>query len=268
MDADGGKIDNTHQVHIGYYAQDQSERLDGKRTVLATLEDAANAEIRPRVRAILGAFMFSGEDVTKKVSVLSGGERARLALAELMLEPINLLVLDEPTNHLDMAAKEVLKKAVQEYEGTLLVVSHDRDFLSGLCDKIAYFHDGQLSHYLGDIDQFLKEKSLGDERLLEKRSKLTANPSVNGSNAEPDKNSREWQSQKKNLAKEVSKAEKLVEELEKKCSVTEREMAAPDFYDRPDSADLLTKYQAIKSQLKTAEQDWELAVENLAPFED
>ena len=268
LEADGGKIDPTHQVHIGYYAQDQSERLDGKRTVLATLEDAANAEIRPRVRAILGAFMFSGEDVTKKVSVLSGGERARLALAELMLEPINLLVLDEPTNHLDMAAKEVLKKAVQEYEGTLLVVSHDRDFLSGLCDKIAYFHDGQVSHYLGDIDQFLKEKSLGDERLLEKRSTAVANPTNNGSISNPDKNSREWQAQKKNLAKEVSKAEKLVEDLENKCRVIEVEMAAPDFYDQPSAADSLARYQSLKTQLKEAEKNWELAVEKLAPYED
>ncbi|MBP6183464.1 MAG: ABC-F family ATP-binding cassette domain-containing protein [Saprospiraceae bacterium] len=262
---DKGNIEDTHQVNIGYYAQDQSERLDGKKTVLATLEDAAGPEIRSQVRSILGAFLFSGEDVDKKVSVLSGGERARLALAELMLKPVNLLVLDEPTNHLDMAAKEVLKKAVQNYEGTLVVVSHDRDFLSGLCDKIYYFRDGGVQPYLGDIDTFLKEQAVADERMLSKRS---AKEEVIQDVIGPDRGSQEWQDARKAARRSLQKAEKEVERLENECRVIEKEMALDGFYERKDSAQILAKYQALKGNLKQAEASWEIEVDLMSAYED
>lgn len=265
LQPDNGKIAEAHQVHIGYYAQDQSERLEGKKTVLATLEDAAGPEVRSQVRSILGAFLFSGDDVEKRVSVLSGGERARLALAELMLKPNNLLVLDEPTNHLDMAAKDVLKKAVQAYQGTLVVVSHDRDFLSGLCDKIYYFRDGHVQPYLGDIDAFLKEQAVADERLLSKRAeKVTpAAPAAAG----PDRNSPEWAEARKSAKRQVQKAEKEVERLEGESQTLEKQMSASDFYERPDNAAVSARYQELRNKLKQAEAEWEQAVDELSRYE-
>lgn len=265
LQPDSGQIDESYQVHIGYYAQDQSERLDGKKTVLATLEDAAGPEVRSQVRSILGAFLFSGDDVEKKVSVLSGGERARLALAELMLKPINLLVLDEPTNHLDMAAKDVLKRAVMQYQGTLVVVSHDRDFLSGLCDKIYYFRDGQVHPYLGDIDDFLREQAVSDERML---SLKTEKPAVTGTSSGPDRNSPEWQEQRKVARRNLARAEKEVERLEGACRELEAKMGVEGFYELPDSAKVMAEYQHLKSQLESAERAWEAAVEAMDDFED
>jgi ATP-binding cassette, subfamily F, member 3 len=265
LQPDGGRIEESHQVQIGYYAQDQSERLDGKKTVLATLEDAAGPEVRSQVRSILGAFMFSGDDVDKKVSVLSGGERARLALAELMLKPINLLVLDEPTNHLDMAAKDVLKRAVQLYQGTLVVVSHDRDFLSGLCDKIYYFRDGTVQSYLGDIDDFLREQAVADERMLARKTE--AAPPV-GTASGPDRSSPEWQETRKQARKLLSKAEKEVERLEAECRKLEARMGEPGFYESSDAARITATYQQLRDQLGAAEQDWEMAAEAMEAYED
>lgn len=262
---DSGTIEETYQVKIGYYAQDQSERLDGRKTVLATLEDSAGPEIRPQVRGILGAFLFSGDDVEKKVSVLSGGERARLALAELMLKPSNLLVLDEPTNHLDMAAKEVLKEAVKNFPGTLVVVSHDRDFLSGLCDKIIYFRDGHVKEFLGDIDLFLREQSVADERLLSKRSEKEK--PVQPSNG-PDRTSPAWMEAKKSARKALNKAEKDVERLEEAISGMETLMGAEGFYESPDAPQHMARYHALQAELRQAEQVWEMAVKGMEGFED
>ena len=144
-----GNVNWGHNVHLGYYAQNQSDTLDPKKTLLEIMEDHSPAEMRTRLRKILGSFMFGGEDVDKKVSVLSGGERARLALACMMLRPINLMVLDEPTNHLDMISKDVLKQAILDYKGTLIVVSHDRDFLKSLTNKTIEFRDKKLYEHLG-----------------------------------------------------------------------------------------------------------------------
>ncbi|MBK7343332.1 MAG: ABC-F family ATP-binding cassette domain-containing protein [Saprospiraceae bacterium] len=261
---DDGVIAEAHQVHIGFYAQDQSERLDGKKTVLGSLEDEAGPEMRPQVRKILGTFLFSGEDVEKKVSVLSGGERARLALAELMLAPINLLVLDEPTNHLDMAAKEVLKKSLLAYDGTLLVVSHDRDFLAGLCDKIYYFKDGAIQLFLGDIDEFLRQQALTDERLLAQRS--------NSGKVKTDDlltpQSPEWQEARKKAKKDLQRWEKEVEHLEGSLRNLEKLMAEPGFYDRPESASKMESYQKLKQSLSLAEEEWEQCVERMSDFPD
>lgn len=262
---DSGVVDETYQVRIGYYAQDQSERLDGRKTVLATLEDAAGPEIRPQVRGILGAFLFSGDDVEKKVSVLSGGERARLALAELMLKPSNLLVLDEPTNHLDMAAKEVLKEAVRNFNGTLVVVSHDRDFLSGLCDKIIYFRDGRVKEFLGDIDLFLQEQAVADERLLSKRSEKEKQAALT---IGPDKSSPEWQEARKQAKRNLSKAERDVERLEGEISKMESLMGEEGFYERSDSSQQMARYKSLQEELRLAESSWEEAVQAMDGFED
>lgn len=259
---DRGTIDPSYQVHIGYYAQDQSERLEGEKTVLATLEDAAGPEVRSQVRGILGAFLFSGEDVDKKVSVLSGGERARLALAQLLLNPINLLVLDEPTNHLDMAAKDVLKQAVLQYSGTLVVVSHDRDFLSGLCDKIYYFKEGQVKLFLGDIDQFLEEQSVTDERELGRKTEITTDKT--NPNLQPG--SPEWQDARKQVQKRVQKAEKEVESLEQRLSQLEALMGEASFYSSPEAGKITADYQNLRLQLQQAESDWEAAVEEMSRY--
>jgi ATP-binding cassette, subfamily F, member 3 len=156
-----GKLQFGHNVKIGYYAQDQADKMDPELTVFQTIDAVATGDMRPRVRSLLGNFLFSDENVDKKVKVLSGGEKSRLALARLMLEPYNLLVLDEPTNHLDMVAKDVLKNALLQYDGTLLLVSHDRDFLNGLTDRIFEFRNRQIKEYRGDIYEFLEERKLG-----------------------------------------------------------------------------------------------------------
>ena len=158
-----------HNVQIGYFAQNQAEYLDGEKTVLDTMIDAANETNRSRVRDILGSFLFRGEDVDKKVKVLSGGERNRLALSKLLLQPFNVLVMDEPTNHLDIQSKNVLKAALQNFEGTLILVSHDRDFLDGLSEKVYEFRNQKLKEYLGDINYYLEQRSLNSLREAEKK---------------------------------------------------------------------------------------------------
>ena len=159
-----------HNVQIGYFAQNQADYLDGSKTVLDTMIDAANEKNRSRVRDILGSFLFRGDEVEKYVRVLSGGERNRLALAKLLLQPFNVLVMDEPTNHLDIKSKNVLKDALKSFEGTLLLVSHDRDFLQGLTNKVYEFKDHKIKEYLGDIDYFLEQRNLQNLREAEKRT--------------------------------------------------------------------------------------------------
>ena len=165
-----GKLELGHNVQIGYFAQNQASLLDGELTVFQTIDDVAKGEIRNKIRDLLGAFMFGGEDSTKKVKVLSGGERTRLAILKLLLEPVNLLILDEPTNHLDLKTKDVLKQALQHFDGTLIVVSHDRDFLDGLVSKVYKFGHGRVREHLCGIYQFLESKKLESLKELEKKS--------------------------------------------------------------------------------------------------
>lgn len=165
-----GKLELGHNVQIGYFAQNQASLLDGELTVFQTIDDVAKGEIRNKIRDLLGAFMFGGEDSTKKVKVLSGGERTRLAILKLLLEPVNLLILDEPTNHLDLKTKDVLKQALQHFDGTLIVVSHDRDFLDGLVSKVYEFGHGRVREHLCGIYQFLESKKLESLKELEKKS--------------------------------------------------------------------------------------------------
>ncbi len=255
--ATSGKSTLGHNVKIGYYAQNQAETLDPKLTLLQTMENNSPEEMRTKLRAILGAFMFSGQDVDKKVAALSGGERARLALACMLLRPFNLLLLDEPTNHLDMLSKDVLKQALQDYDGTLLVVSHDREFLSGLTDRTIEFRDQHLYEYLGDVNYFLEKRQLDNMRDVEKRSKTGGTASsdlgvvVLGSE------------EKKALQRTVQKHEKRIADLESELGVFEKLMADPEFYNRPESNDKIKKYNTLKAELESVYAEWEAAVERL-----
>jgi ATP-binding cassette, subfamily F, member 3 len=209
------------------------------------------------LRAILGAFMFSGEDVDKKVSVLSGGERARLALACMMLRPINFLVMDEPTNHLDMLSKDMLKQAIQEFDGTLLVVSHDRDFLAGLTTRTMEFRDGNVIEYLGDINYFLDKRALDNMRDVEKRNvakAVAAAPVVSNLSSED----------KKHLQRTVQRSEKRISELEADIKKMELLMADPNFYTQPDNQKQISKYQGMQSELEKVMEEWDAAVGQLA----
>ncbi len=255
--ATSGKIELGHNVSVGYYAQNQAETLDPKITLLQTMENHSPEEMRTKLRSILGAFLFSGEDVDKKVVALSGGERARLALACMLLRPFNLLLLDEPTNHLDMLSKDVLKQALQAYNGTLLVVSHDREFLSGLTDRTIEFRDGHLKEYLGDINYFLDKRQLDNMRDVEKRTKDGGQPASD--NGVPALGAEE----KKVLQKVVQKHEKRISELESELTKFEGQMAVPDFYNRPESGDKIKKYNNLKAELETVYAEWERAVEQL-----
>jgi ATP-binding cassette subfamily F protein 3 len=172
LEASNGNVKLGHNVQIGYFAQNQAEYLDGTKTVLDTMIDAANESNRAKVRDILGSFLFRGDEVDKFVRVLSGGERNRLALAKLLLQPLNVLVMDEPTNHLDIKSKNVLKQALQSFEGTLLLVSHDRDFLQGLTNKVYEFKDQKINEYLGDIDFYLEQRKVQDFRAIEKKQQV------------------------------------------------------------------------------------------------
>ncbi|HFB99890.1 MAG TPA: ABC transporter ATP-binding protein, partial [Phaeodactylibacter sp.] len=230
LPATSGEIKLGHNIQIGYYAQDQTSVLDSKVTLLETMEHAAPPEMRTRIRSILGAFMFSGEDVDKKVMVLSGGEKARLALACLLLRPFNLLVLDEPTNHLDILSKDILKKALSEYDGTMIIVSHDRDFLEGLTTKTIEFRDKKLHTYLGDVNFFLKKRAMDNMREVEMRTQKAAANKSSDANAPLDYET------KKRLLRAVQNAERKIEKLETKIAEWDVKMADPSFYQQPNSA--------------------------------
>jgi ATP-binding cassette subfamily F protein 3 len=260
LETSGGELKLGHNVHLGYYAQDQSEALHPKLTLLETLEREAPPELQPKLRSILGAFMFSGEDVHKKVSVLSGGERARLALAALLLKPFNLLVLDEPTNHLDMISKEVLKNALKEYDGTLIIVSHDRDFLAGLSSRTIEFRDRRLHEYLGDVNFFLGKREMDDMREVEKRSEAGSSESSFSESSQKEKRKVDHQERKK-LQRAVQKAEKTIEKLEDQLAEIEIEMARPEFYESENSQETLNQYADLKKQLEVAMEEWEEAHE-------
>lgn len=248
-----GKVNLGHNVQIGYFAQNQAEYLDGSKTVLDTMIDAANETNRAKVRDILGAFLFRGEEVEKYVRVLSGGERNRLALAKLLLQPFNVLVMDEPTNHLDIKSKNVLKDALKSFEGTLLLVSHDRDFLQGLTKTVLEFKDHHIKEYLGDIDFFLEQRNLQNLREAEKRT-------VNLSKSKNKKDSKEQDNELKkklkslhnklgNLETSISKAEKEIASMDTELLVNyEKSIAKPHFFEN---------YETKKKQLKNMMAEWE-----------
>ena len=253
-----GEIKLGANVNIGYYAQNQDDLMDGEFTVFDTLDRVAVGDIRTRLRDILGAFLFRGEDIEKKVKVLSGGERSRLAMARLMLEPYNLLVLDEPTNHMDMRSKDILKDALQKFDGTVVVVSHDREFLDGLVDRIYEFRDGGVREYLGDIWYFLEKRKVESLQDIERHDKpITTTKSTESATA--GKLSYE---QKKEQEKLIRKLRKTVESIEEETAKVEKQIAEYDarFAVATEyNADDYAKYNALKEQYDHLMHEWEKA---------
>lgn len=245
-----GHLKLGHNVQIGYFAQNQAEYLDGSKTVLDTMIDAANETNRSKVRDILGSFLFRGDEVEKYVRVLSGGERNRLALAKLMLQPINVLIMDEPTNHLDIKSKNVLKDALKKYEGTLVLVSHDRDFLQGLTNKVYEFKDQQIKEYLGDIDFYLEQRNVENLREVEKRTVVKETPKAT------NKQSYEDQKKLKSLNNKLSNIESKISQLEKDIKADDVDLATNYDATVADAA-FFDRYQAKKDKLKKLMTDWE-----------
>ena len=253
-----GKLKLGHNVQIGYFAQNQADHLDGSKTVLDTMIDAANEKNRSKVRDILGSFLFRGEEAEKYVRVLSGGERNRLALAKLMLQPFNVLVMDEPTNHLDIKSKNVLKEALKSFEGTLLLVSHDRDFLQGLTSTVYEFKDHKIKEYLGDIDYYLEKRAVENLRDLEKKDPKTK---VKTKEAAPKM---EYKDQKKlkSLNNQLSNIESEVNKLEREIKKMDEELAAD--YDKTSSKpDFFDRYTAKKKKIEQLMSKWEEVSEEL-----
>ena len=253
-----GSIKLGANVNIGYYAQNQDDLMDGEFTVFDTLDRVAVGDIRTRLRDILGAFLFRGEDIEKKVKVLSGGERSRLAMARLMLESYNLLILDEPTNHMDMRSKDILKDALQKYDGTVVVVSHDREFLDGLVDRIYEFRDGGVREYLGDIWYFLEKRKVESLQEIERKDKPVA---AEKSTADSNSGKLSYE-QKKEQEKLLRKLRKAVESVEEELAKVEAEIAAYDkrFAESTEyNADDYAKYDALKQRYDQLMHEWEKA---------
>ncbi len=264
----GGKLKLGHNVKIGYFAQNQAQRLNEELTVFDTIDRVATGDIRSKIRDILGAFMFGGEASDKRVKVLSGGERSRLAMIRLLLEPVNLLILDEPTNHLDMASKDVLKKAIEAFEGTAIIVSHDRDFLNGLVGKVYEFGAGRVREHLGGIYEFLEKRELDSLQQLERNTTLAGrdNGVKKEEQQEPiSEGKRSYQEQKawnrkvRKLERDIEKAEEKVGRLEEKISKLESRLSTPE---GGADMELLQKYLETKAKLDRALNLWErLALE-------
>ena len=257
-----------HNVNIGYFAQNQEEVLSPEKTVLQEAEDAATEETRTKVRDLLGSFLFSGEDVTKKTKVLSGGERNRLALCKLLLRPFNTLIMDEPTNHLDIQSKEIIKLALQKFEGTIIVISHDREFLQGLCDKIFEFRDGSMKEFLGNINEYLEYRQKESLREISaEKSKLSQEAEIKAeekkesatSEAKSQQNANAFVSkEQKNLQNKLKKIEEKIADYEKEIAQLESIFAKSN----PSDAEL-KKYQDLQDELAATMQEWEDIAEKL-----
>ncbi len=264
-----GLLEVNERVLMGYYAQDQTELFDGTKTVLHTIEALAAPEVRPRVRAILGAFLFSGEDSGKKVSVLSGGERARLALACMILSQTNLLIMDEPTHHLDIQAKQRLKDALMDYPGALIIISHDRDFLTGLTSRTLEFAGGQIKEYIGDIDEMLSKKGIENLDALSQAAALktktaSENKLSNVAEAKPVQVSTISDQEKKNLQRRFGIVEKEISACEQFIKEKEVVLADPEFYQSPGFQKEVNSYEAKKAELERLMIEWEDLAEKLA----
>lgn len=259
-----GKLQLGHNVKIGYFAQNQAQLLDDKLTVFDTIDYVAQGDVRTKIRDILGAFMFGGEASDKKVEVLSGGERSRLAMIRLLLEPVNLLILDEPTNHLDMRSKDVLKDALREFDGTVILVSHDREFLDGLVDKVYEFGNQRVTEHLGGIYEFLNRKKMDNLQELEKATSLAQKNME--TDDQPSQSKMSYESRKeqnralKKAEKSVAEAEAKIERLEAEQAQLESMLATPE-----GSADtaLYAKYGAIKKELSETMDLWSCCIQEL-----
>ena len=245
-----GIIKKGHNVEIGYFAQNQAHYLDKEAIILDIMNNAANDTNRSKVRDILGAFLFRGDDVEKKVKVLSGGERNRLALAKMLLSSFNVLVMDEPTNHLDIASKNVLKQALQLFEGTLIIVSHDRDFLQGLTEKVYEFKDQNIREYLGDIDFYLQQREVSNFREIEKNTQNTKTPSENNTEKII---SYEAQKERKKINNQINKIETKITDLEKEIANMDLQISENISI----SNDFLKNYELKKQELDSLMEEWE-----------
>jgi ATP-binding cassette subfamily F protein 3 len=258
-----------HNVKIGYYAQNQADLLDPEKTVLETIDHVAIGDVRTKIRDILGAFLFSGEDVDKKVSVLSGGEKSRLALACMLLQPYNLLLLDEPTNHLDIRSKQVLKDALRYYDGTLIIVSHDRDFLDGLIDKIFEFRNKKIKEYTGDIFEFLKKRKLDNLKDIERKNLISQSKKKE---EKPTSNKLQYAERKeldkkiRKIKTRIKKSEEVINDLENKIEELVEILANPEAITGND--DPFGEYGRLKGLLEKEMQQWEQANEELEKGED
>ena len=265
-----GKLTLGHNVQIGYFAQNQAQLLDENLTVFDTIDRVAVGDIRLKIRDILGAFMFGGEASDKKVKVLSGGERTRLAMIKLLLEPVNFLILDEPTNHLDMRSKDVLKEAIRDFDGTVIIVSHDRDFLDGLATKVYEFGGGLVKEHLGGIYDFLQKKQIESLNELQKSPSLSASPTagkaVSGSSgtepAQPSAAKLSYEEQKelnkklKKLERRIADCEAEIEQTESAIAILEAKMATPE---GASDMSLYEQHQKLKEQLDRVMEEWDAA---------
>jgi ATP-binding cassette subfamily F protein 3 len=256
-----GELKFGHNVVIGYYAQNQSDYLDPEKTVFQTIDEIAVGDIRPRIKGILGGFLFSGDDIDKKVKVLSGGEKSRLSLAKLLLTPANLLILDEPTNHLDMHSKDVLKSALLQYNGTLILVSHDRDFLQGLTNRVFEFRHGMIKEYLGDIYDFLEQRRLRTLSELEATQKKAA---AQSSDDLVSQNKINWEKRKESdkevrkVKTQIGKCESEIEKLEAQLKSKEGMLATPEKYQKQiQDGSLYSSYEDLKRELAREMKRWE-----------
>jgi ATP-binding cassette subfamily F protein 3 len=254
-----GTVQLGHNVMMGYFAQDQAEKLDPNKTVFETIDELAVGDVRKQVRTMLGSFLFGGEDIDKKVRVLSGGERGRLALCKLLLQPYNLLVLDEPTNHLDIRSKEVLKKAILAYEGTAIIVSHDRDFLADLTEKMYEFRNGEVREHLGGIGEFMEKLKM--YRLTELNTKspfVKAKVEVNQEKPKVDSRADERSKELKLINSQITKSEKEIERLEAEIKLVDDKLSDSSQYQAVvNDKEAFAKYEALKKQLETEMQNWE-----------
>jgi ATP-binding cassette subfamily F protein 3 len=256
-----GNLKVGHNIQIGYFAQNQAQLLDESLTVFQTIDYVAKGDVRLRINDILGAFMFGGEASDKKVKVLSGGERSRLAMIRLLLEPVNLLILDEPTNHLDMPSKDVLKEAIKAFDGTAIIVSHDREFLDGLVTKVYEFGGGKVREHLGGIYDFLQS------RQITELSQLQCPPSIQNTPDTPSTPKNQNYAERKEQQKKLRKAERAVEESERKISDMERRLKELDqlLMDPVNASnmEMVTEYTTIKKSMDEEVERWEKLSEEL-----
>ena len=258
-----GEVEYGYQVKVGYYAQNQSNLLDENKSILEVVEEAADEQSRPRVRDMLGAFLFGGDAVQKKIKVLSGGERARVALCKLLLEPVNFLIMDEPTNHLDMQSKDILKTALTNYDGTLIIVSHDRNFLQGLSQKVYEFKNKNIKEYLGDINNFLEQKEVNDFNQFETQN--TSTKTVDKSTVSENKMS---YNAKKQLDRDIRKAINRISKLEKQVDALENELKQLDieltrpeiFKELSSQKGFFDSYQQRQDELNKRVSEWEESI--------
>jgi len=258
-----GTVQIGHNVLAGVFEQDQEEKLDQNKTVFETIDELAVGEVRKQVRNILGSFLFGGDDIDKKVRVLSGGERGRLALCKLLLEPYNLLLLDEPTNHLDIRSKEILKKALLDYEGTVILVSHDRDFLDGLTNRLFEFREGAVKEHLCDIKEFMQKRKL--EKLMELKS-VQVQPTVEKKVVEKPKiDNSEKEKELKQIKNQISKCEKDIEQLETNIKKLDEQLSNPDTYQKlMNDKVFFENYNQSKIKLETLLKEWETLNERIS----